>query len=145
MRDEIEHLLDDNEDMAQLYLTRKWMYNQQSEALAIAAASNSILPTGAHLHRLSSTRSGSVMSNYFNDHDVEDLEMLLEAYFMQLDGTRNKILSVSFFSLNIYGTASFLFHFSEFNVLKPTVHLLDNHRDGNRNGFFHVPSVFVPR
>lgn len=30
-----------------------------------------------------------------DDNDVEDLEMLLEAYFMQLDGTRNKILSVS--------------------------------------------------
>ncbi|KAK6121166.1 hypothetical protein DH2020_045087 [Rehmannia glutinosa] len=44
--------------------------------------------------RLSSTRSGSLVSNYLNDDDVEDLEMLLEAYFMQLDGTRNKILSV---------------------------------------------------
>ncbi|KAJ0870398.1 putative magnesium transporter MRS2 [Helianthus annuus] len=32
-------------------------------------------------------------ANLYDD-DVEDLEMLLEAYFMQLDGTRNKILSV---------------------------------------------------
>ncbi|KAL9141233.1 hypothetical protein ABFS82_14G089600 [Erythranthe guttata] len=96
VRDEIEHLLDDNEDMAQLYLTRKWIQNQQNEALAnaAAAASNSIVPALGHFRRVSSTRSGSVLSNYLNDQDVEDLEMLLEAYFMQLDGTRNKILSV---------------------------------------------------
>ncbi|KAK4424401.1 Magnesium transporter MRS2-4 [Sesamum alatum] len=94
VRDEIEHLLDDNEDMGQLYLTRKWIQNQQSESLPTGPASNSIVPAAGHLRRLSSTRSGSLMSNYFNDDDVEDLEMLLEAYFMQLDGTRNKILSV---------------------------------------------------
>ncbi|KAJ4825354.1 hypothetical protein Tsubulata_016078 [Turnera subulata] len=28
VRDEIEHLLDDNEDLAELYLMRKWMQNQ---------------------------------------------------------------------------------------------------------------------
>ncbi|KAL4353545.1 hypothetical protein GQ457_06G002650 [Hibiscus cannabinus] len=92
VRDEIEHLLDDNEDMANLYLTRKWIQNQQSEALSGAAASNSIT---AVLPRLGSNRSGSMVSSrnlYGND--VEDLEMLLEAYFIQLDGTRNKILSV---------------------------------------------------
>ncbi|KAL2487650.1 Magnesium transporter MRS2-4 [Forsythia ovata] len=94
VRDEIEHLLDDDEDMAQLYLTRKWIQNQQSEALMGAMASNGMVPAAPHLRRLSSTRSGSLVSNYINDHDVEDLEMLLEAYFMQLDGTRNKILSV---------------------------------------------------
>ncbi|KAG8364068.1 hypothetical protein BUALT_Bualt19G0087600 [Buddleja alternifolia] len=94
VRDEIEHLLDDNEDMAQLYLTRKWIQNQQTEAFSIALTSNNIVPAAHHLRRLSSTRSGSLVSNYLNDHDVEDLEMLLEAYFMQLDGTRNKILSV---------------------------------------------------
>ncbi|GER45932.1 magnesium transporter MRS2 [Striga asiatica] len=98
VRDEIEHLLDDNEDMAQLYLTRKWIQqNQQFEAQYADPPSNSIVPAGpAHFRRLSSTKSGSLLSNYHqNDNDdVEDLEMLLEAYFMQLDGTRNKILSV---------------------------------------------------
>lgn len=96
VRDEIEHLLDDNEDMAHLYLTRKWIQNQQSEALLTTTASNSMVPVPSHLQRLSSNRSGSlVTSNFMDDNDVEDLEMLLEAYFMQLDGTRNKILSVS--------------------------------------------------
>ena len=45
MRDEIEHLLDDNEDMADLYLTRKWMQSQQNEALLGAAVSNSLITT----------------------------------------------------------------------------------------------------
>lgn len=94
VRDEIEHLLDDNEDMAQLYLTRKWIQNQQAEAQLTAPSSNSIIPASAHIRRASSIRSSSFTSNYQNDLDVEDLEMLLEAYFMQLDGTRNKILSV---------------------------------------------------
>lgn len=93
VRDEIEHLLDDNEDMAHLYLTRKLIQYQQSEALLNSGASNAIVPQRVLL-RNSSYRSGSmVTSNYWED-DVEDLEMLLEAYFMQLDGTRNKILSV---------------------------------------------------
>lgn len=93
VRDEIEHLLDDNEDMAQLYLTRKLIQNQQSEALLAATTSNALVPVPQHLARLSSNRSGSVLTSNHLD-DVEDIEMLLEAYFMQLDGTRNKILSV---------------------------------------------------
>ena len=81
--------------MAQLYLTRKWIQNQQSEALLGAMVSNNNVPAATLLQRLNSTTSGSLTINHSNDHDVEDLEMLLEAYFMQLDGTRNKILSVS--------------------------------------------------
>lgn len=95
VRDEIEHLLDDNEDMAQLYLTRKLIQNQQSEALLAATTSNALVPVPHHLARLSSNRSGSLLTSNHLDDDVEDIEMLLEAYFMQLDGTRNKILSVS--------------------------------------------------
>ncbi|XP_021900231.1 magnesium transporter MRS2-4 isoform X1 [Carica papaya] len=88
VRDEIEHLLDDNEDMGQLYLTRKWMQNQQSEAVLGASASNAIVPTVS-----SPNRTASLVTSNLDNNDVEDLEMLLEAYFMQLDGTRNKILS----------------------------------------------------
>lgn len=95
VRDEIEHLLDDNEDMAQLYLTRKWIQNQQGETSSPELAADGVTSTGPDLHRLGSTRSGSFLSSHSHDDDVEDLEMLLESYFMQLDGTRNKILSVS--------------------------------------------------
>ncbi|XP_020221351.1 magnesium transporter MRS2-4 [Cajanus cajan] len=95
VRDEIEHLLDDNEDMAQLYLTRKWLQNQQFEAHMGATTSNNLLSISHSVRRLGSTRSESLAtSHYGEDNDVEDLEMLLDAYFMQLDGTRNKILSV---------------------------------------------------
>ncbi|KAM2548312.1 hypothetical protein TB1_019488 [Malus domestica] len=77
----------------------KWMQNQQPEALLGRSASNSI--SAPYLRRLSSNRSGSLVnSNNMDYDDVEDLEMLLEAYFMQLDGTRNKILSrISFFGV----------------------------------------------
>ncbi|XP_020691871.2 putative magnesium transporter MRS2-G, partial [Dendrobium catenatum] len=95
VRDEIEHLLDDNEDMAQLYLTRKQIQNQQFEALMASATSNSIV-LAPNLTRLNSNVRGSASFASFpsDDNNVEDLEMLLEAYFMQLEGTRNKILSV---------------------------------------------------
>ncbi|XP_028753301.1 magnesium transporter MRS2-4-like isoform X2 [Neltuma alba] len=93
VRDEIEHLLDDNEDMAQLYLTRKWIQIQQAEGYSGVITTNSI--STAAISRQFSYRSGSlVTSNFVGDNDVEDLEMLLEAYFIQLDATRNRILSV---------------------------------------------------
>ncbi|VVB06208.1 unnamed protein product [Arabis nemorensis] len=97
VRDELEHLLDDNEDMADLYLTRKWIQNQQTEAILAGTASNSIvaLPHNtSNLHRLASNRSASMLTSNADEDDVEDLEMLLEAYFMQLEGMRNKILTV---------------------------------------------------
>lgn len=89
--------------MAHLYLTRRRIQNQQAEALPGPAALNSIVPKAPLLRRLSSNRSGSLLSsNLMDDNDVEDLEMLLEAYFMQLDGTRNKILSVSILLLDYH-------------------------------------------
>ncbi|XP_010516553.1 PREDICTED: magnesium transporter MRS2-4 [Camelina sativa] len=97
VRDELEHLLDDNEDMADLYLTRKWIQNQQNEAIFAGTASNSIVPplhNTSNLHRLTSNRSASMVTSNTDVDDVEDLEMLLEAYFMQLEGMRNKILTV---------------------------------------------------
>ncbi|KAG7566512.1 Mg2+ transporter protein CorA-like/Zinc transport protein ZntB [Arabidopsis suecica] len=97
VRDELEHLLDDNEDMADLYLTRKWIQNQQTEAILAGTASNSIVAPAhntSNLHRLTSNRSASMVTSSTDEDDVEDLEMLLEAYFMQLEGMRNKILTV---------------------------------------------------
>ncbi|KAJ9158933.1 hypothetical protein P3X46_024476 [Hevea brasiliensis] len=95
VRDETKHPLDDNEDMADLYLTRKWVQNQQAEALLGTAASNSIISFAPHLRRLNSDHSASLATgSILYENDVEELEMLLEAYFTQLDGTRNKILSV---------------------------------------------------
>ncbi|KAE8667419.1 putative magnesium transporter MRS2-G [Hibiscus syriacus] len=91
VRDEIEHLLDDNEDMAHLYLTRKQVHNLQLEALLRDEFSNTICNHPPRLPRLGSNRSVSLVSHYFDDNNVEDLEMLLEAYFVRLDRMRNKI------------------------------------------------------
>ncbi|AEE85509.1 unnamed protein product [Arabidopsis thaliana] len=84
VRDEIEHFLDDKEDMEDLYLTRKWIQNQQTEA-----ASNSIV-SQPNLQRHTSNRISTSMVT--EEDDIDDMEMLLEAYFMQLEGMRNKIL-----------------------------------------------------
>ncbi|XP_054789904.1 magnesium transporter MRS2-4-like isoform X2 [Prosopis cineraria] len=79
--------------MAQLYLTRKWIQIQQAEGYSGVINTNSL--STAALARQFSYKSGSLLTSNFKDYnDVEDLEMLLEAYFMQLDGTRNRILSV---------------------------------------------------
>ncbi|CAN6905262.1 hypothetical protein Bca4012_095646 [Brassica carinata] len=94
VRDELEHLLDDNEDMADLYLTRKWNQNQQAEALLEGTVSVAPPHNSSNLYRLTSNRSASMVTSNMDEDDVEDLEMLLEAYFMQLDGMRNKILTV---------------------------------------------------
>ncbi|KAJ3696466.1 hypothetical protein LUZ61_000171 [Rhynchospora tenuis] len=97
VRDEIQHLLDDNEDMSHFYLTRKQIQNQQWDA-SMADNTLSIVPAGANSGRLNSKRyrrgTGSIATTIYSYNDVEDLEMLLEAYFMQLDGIRNRILSV---------------------------------------------------
>ncbi|XXG60869.1 hypothetical protein AAC387_Pa04g2676 [Persea americana] len=96
VKDEIEHLLDDSEDMAQLYLTRKMIQNFQYKALEAGASDSAITfptnlqPLGSSIH---SNMSFGTSIMYVGN-DVEDLEMLLEAYFMQLEGTHNKILSV---------------------------------------------------
>ncbi|OAY71744.1 putative magnesium transporter MRS2-G [Ananas comosus] len=96
VKDEIEHLLDDHEDMAHLYLTRKQIQNQQFEALTASGASNSIVAAGTDSakHNPNFQSNASIITSIYVDHDVEDLDMLLEAYFMQLDGTRNKILLI---------------------------------------------------
>ncbi|KAE8719374.1 putative magnesium transporter MRS2-G [Hibiscus syriacus] len=57
VRDEIEHLLDDNEDMAHLYLTRKQVHNLQLESLSRDEFSNTICNHPPRLPRLGSNRS----------------------------------------------------------------------------------------
>ncbi|GLJ12196.1 hypothetical protein SUGI_0186450 [Cryptomeria japonica] len=92
VRDELEHLLDNDEDMADLYLTRKYLQNQQLEASVTAGGPSGLAITPKLSRSLSAP---SFIDSVSGDEDeVEDLEMLLEAYFMQLDGTGNKILSV---------------------------------------------------
>ncbi|KAG8489643.1 hypothetical protein CXB51_017635 [Gossypium anomalum] len=91
VRDELEQLLDDDDDMADLYLSRK---------LAVACSPVSI--SGAPNWYPSSPTIGSKISRTSRasavtveeDNDVEELEMLLEAYFMQIDNTLNKLTTL---------------------------------------------------
>ncbi|CBI17947.3 unnamed protein product, partial [Vitis vinifera] len=74
--------------MADLYLSRK-----------LTRASSSSSGSGAPLWLLASPTIGSRISRTsrasavttHEENDVEELEMLLEAYFMQIDGTLNKL------------------------------------------------------
>ncbi|KAI3454580.1 hypothetical protein Pfo_011243 [Paulownia fortunei] len=135
VRDEIEHLLDDDEDMAEMYLTDKFEQQQLENSSAssineLDGIDEEVIPLdvenrttpveimmgcdrssifsdidihetdnqqeqtigesnalGRHSHRThTSTQSAT------NKHlDVEELEMILEAYFVQIDGTLNNL------------------------------------------------------
>ncbi|CAN0923200.1 Magnesium transporter MRS2-3 [Linum grandiflorum] len=124
VRDELEHLLDDDEDMAEMYLTEKLASVENSTASSfsdgdemeddlppamdenpraetsreghgastsydpdIQAADHPYSAHGALSRTLTSTTRSAVSKHL----DVEELEMLLEAYFVQIDGTLNKL------------------------------------------------------
>ena len=102
----MEHLLDDDEDMAHLYLTRKNLIAQEEELNSMVSPVNS--PRVSHLSSRRSSNTSFVSSA--NDYNVEELEMLLEAYFVQIDGTRKKILAVCFFIYLYFFILFCLFH-----------------------------------
>lgn len=90
VRDELEQLLDDDDDMADLYLSRKLA--PTSPASGTGAPWFLSSPTvGSKISRAS---RASVLTVRGDENDVEELEMLLEAYFMQIDGTLNKLTTL---------------------------------------------------
>ncbi|XP_056165834.1 magnesium transporter MRS2-5 isoform X3 [Syzygium oleosum] len=116
VRDEIEHLMDDDGDMAEMYLTEK---KQSSEAYSISdqyiqtddsgvarlgSKSAPVSPvaslSGGHkLQRafssiISSSKHGSFLSSSSGGENIDQLEMLLEAYFVVIDNTLSKLLSL---------------------------------------------------
>lgn len=116
VRDEIEHLMDDDGDMAEMYLTEK---KQRMEAypwndlhsLSNVSGGTRVLPASApvspvesisgsqRLQRafstiLNSSKHGSFTGSSNNGENIEQLEMLLEAYFVFIDNTLNKLLSL---------------------------------------------------
>ncbi|KAI4375937.1 hypothetical protein MLD38_013749 [Melastoma candidum] len=133
VRDELEHLLDDDEDMAEMYLTEK-MIQQQLENSSPSTiseredAADEVSPSGLDdrvppeisldvqgssltnegdlpntinprdlfgapsvLRESHGTHTSTARSAMSKQLDVEELEMLLEAYFVQIDGTLNKL------------------------------------------------------
>lgn len=118
--DEIEHLMDDDGDMAEMYLTEKKqrkeayvssdIYDQSNTlgATRIVSKSAPVSPVGSisgtqKLQRafssVSSSKHGSLMDSSSGGENIDQLEMLLEAYFVFSDNTLNKLLSVRGFHL----------------------------------------------
>ncbi|KAI4379256.1 hypothetical protein MLD38_005577 [Melastoma candidum] len=86
VRDEIEQLMDDDGDMAEMYLTEK---KQRMEA--------SSLYEGRKFERslsIARSRHESIRSSEADDEHIEELEMLLEAYFVLIDSTLSKLTSL---------------------------------------------------
>ncbi|GAY48752.1 hypothetical protein CUMW_114150 [Citrus unshiu] len=104
VRDELEHLLDDDEDMAEMYLTEKLKQQLKSSSTSSMRerdddmdestdntrdslfTRHNVLSNDSH-----GTHTSTVHSTVSNHLDVEELEMLLEAYFVQVDGIVNKL------------------------------------------------------
>nr|GMD62841.1 magnesium transporter MRS2-I-like isoform X1 [Ipomoea batatas] len=87
VRDELEQLLDDDDDMADLYLSRKLA----GASSPVSASASWFLASPTIGSKISRASRASVATVRGDENDVEDLEMLLEAYFMQIDGTLNKL------------------------------------------------------
>ncbi|KAG5236755.1 magnesium transporter CorA family protein [Salix suchowensis] len=92
VRDELEQLLDDDDDMADLYLSRK-LAGVSSPASGSGGA-NWFLASPTIGSKISRASRVSLATVHGDENDVEELEMLLEAYFMQIDSTLNKLTTL---------------------------------------------------
>ncbi|KAM4075581.1 hypothetical protein ACB094_10G180500 [Castanea mollissima] len=91
VRDELEQLLDDDDDMEDLYLSRKLA--GASSPVSVSGAPNWFLSSPVIGSKISRISRGSAATSQ-GETDIEELEMLLEAYFMQIDGTMNKLTTL---------------------------------------------------
>ncbi|KAL8195268.1 hypothetical protein R6Q57_025671 [Mikania cordata] len=116
VRDELEHLLDDDEDMAEMYLTDKLEQQLENDSVTSVNEQDGMdhqLDVDENIHEGNFQRMDSQQERFFGPNavgrdsratrnsiarngvikhrDVEELEMLLEAYFVQIDGTMNKL------------------------------------------------------
>lgn len=112
--------MDDDGDMAEMYLTEKKRRAESSyyiDQSSIGYRSNDVAQSlSAPVSPISSPRDGrklekslsiarsrheSMRSSESSTDRIEELEMLLEAYFVVIDSTLNKLTSVSPVSLSI--------------------------------------------
>ncbi|KAJ9187386.1 hypothetical protein P3X46_002845 [Hevea brasiliensis] len=120
VHDEIEHLMDDDGDMAEMYLTEKkeraeacalgdlYFQNNISGETRVVSKSAPVSPVRSisgvqQLQRtfssiVTSSKHGSLTSSSTNEENVDKLEMLLEAYFVVIDNTLSKLFSVRCFA-----------------------------------------------
>ncbi|XP_004296095.1 PREDICTED: magnesium transporter MRS2-3-like [Fragaria vesca subsp. vesca] len=94
VRDEIEHLLDDDEDMAEMYLTDKLSVESDLENSSTSSMNEQMrneIDDEIHQAAEANDRNSHTGTGTSKQLDVEELEMLLEAYFVQIDGTLNNL------------------------------------------------------
>ncbi|CAL5434487.1 unnamed protein product [Camellia sinensis] len=90
VRDEFEHLLDDDLDMAQMYLTDR-LATLQSEGLEDELENDAnAFKSGNDSDEVVSSKSSTIDVSDLKP-NVEELEMLLGAYFVQIEGILNKL------------------------------------------------------
>ncbi|RDX83578.1 Magnesium transporter MRS2-5, partial [Mucuna pruriens] len=113
VRDEIEHLMDDDGDMAEMCLTEKrrrsdtYTFNDCFQTRVSGRVISKSAPASPErsisgiqmLQRAfssigNSSKHGSSMGSSDNGERIEPLEMLLEAYFIVIDNTLNTLLSL---------------------------------------------------
>ncbi|XP_019436158.1 PREDICTED: magnesium transporter MRS2-1 [Lupinus angustifolius] len=112
VRDEIEQLMDDDGDMAEMYLTEKkrrmeFSFNgdqslagyRSVDGASISAPVSPVSspPESRRLEKtlsIARSRHESMRSTESATESIEELEMLLEAYFVVIDSTLNKLTSL---------------------------------------------------
>ncbi|MFS7909988.1 putative Mg2+ transporter protein, CorA-like/Zinc transport protein ZntB [Helianthus anomalus] len=116
VRDEIEQLMDDDGDMAEMYLTEKksrmdslfygaeqhsvmtgYRSNDGQQSISAPVSPVSSVPDSRKLEKAFSSaksRHDGMSSSASATENIEELEMLLEAYFVVIDSSLNKLTSL---------------------------------------------------
>ncbi|PHU22262.1 Magnesium transporter MRS2-I [Capsicum chinense] len=92
VRDDLEQLLEDDDDMADLYLSRKLSARVSSPLSGQVAPYWS--PDSSTVGSKLLSRASRISGITHEETDVEELEMLLEAYFVQIESTMNKLTTL---------------------------------------------------
>ncbi|KAK9162247.1 hypothetical protein Syun_003149 [Stephania yunnanensis] len=90
VRDELENLLDDDMDMAEMYLTDKLAHQLEDNDSRNDVVDGDSKSDDESDDDLKTNKSSSGNVTGFKP-NIEELEMLLEAYFAQIEGTMNKL------------------------------------------------------
>ncbi|KAF8018210.1 hypothetical protein BT93_H3185 [Corymbia citriodora subsp. variegata] len=92
VRDELEHLLDDDNDMAEMFLTEKLLARSLDNG-SIREEVDNATPEIDDERAEDSNEEDELDTAVWtsNKPNIEELEMLLEAYFVQIDGVLQKL------------------------------------------------------
>ncbi|WOH07074.1 hypothetical protein DCAR_0626503 [Daucus carota subsp. sativus] len=97
VRDELEHLLDDDNDMAEMYLTEKLVESSREQASLREESGIEEVQVDDQRYEESEadhSENNSEISTAFKP-NIEELESLLEAYFAQIDGISQKLANMN--------------------------------------------------